>query len=127
MSPGEVSEGDSCDDGDGDGDGLSGSVTLPGGSDDGDGAGGQAGRQRDKKARTTPHVQESVTLTIPVRRWPTGTATFELTPKQDTVAEGPETVSVEGEATGFTVAPTELTLTDDDTVLDADHADGIAG
>ena len=63
-----------------------------------------------------------VTVTIPAKSL-TGTGTFTLTPTQDTVAEGPETVSVEGEATGFTVAPTELTLTDDDTVHDADHAD----
>ena len=74
---------------------------------------GALGRQR---VEGTDYAQVgSVTVTIPAKSL-TGTGTFELTPTQDTVAEGPETVSVEGEATGFTVAPTELTLTDDDTV-----------
>ena len=44
-----------------------------------------------------------------------GTGTFELTPTQDTVAEGAETLSVEGEATGFTVTGTTVRLTDDET------------
>ena len=43
-----------------------------------------------------------------------GTGTFELTPTQDTVAEGAETLSVEGEATGFTVTGTTVRLTDDE-------------
>ena len=37
-----------------------------------------------------------------------------LTPKQDTLAEGDETISIEGELTGVTVTPTSLTLTDDE-------------
>ena len=49
-------------------------------------------------------VQE-FTLTIPVGM-AQGTATFELTPMQDTVAEGDEEVSVKGTATGFTVTGT---------------------
>ena len=43
-----------------------------------------------------------------------GTGTFTLTPIQDAVAEGPETIDVTGTASGLTVSPTELTLTDDD-------------
>ena len=45
-----------------------------------------------------------------------GTGTFELTPTQDTVAEGAETLSVAGEATGFTVTGTTVRLTDDEAV-----------
>ena len=44
-----------------------------------------------------------------------GTATFTLTPTQDTLIEGNETIGVAGTATGLTVNGTELTLTDDDT------------
>ena len=47
---------------------------------------------------------------------------FELTPTQDTVSEGDETVSVEGTAPDFTVTGTTVTLTDDDTASDGDHA-----
>ena len=45
-----------------------------------------------------------------------GTGTFTLTPTDDTLGEGSETVSVTGSATGLTVTGTELTLTDDETV-----------
>ena len=44
-----------------------------------------------------------------------GTGTFTLTPTDDSIAEGDETVSVEGSATGLTVTDTELTITDNDT------------
>ena len=44
-----------------------------------------------------------------------GTGTFTLTPTQDTVSEGDETISVGGTATGLTVMGTSLTLTDDET------------
>ena len=44
-----------------------------------------------------------------------GTGTFTLTPTQDVLAEGDETISVEGTATGLTVTGASLTLTDDDT------------
>ena len=44
-----------------------------------------------------------------------GTATFTLTPTQDTVVEGNETIGVAGSSTGLTVNGTTLTLTDDDT------------
>ena len=44
-----------------------------------------------------------------------GTATFTLTPTQDTLIEGSETIGVAGSATGLTVNGADLTLTDDDT------------
>ena len=43
-----------------------------------------------------------------------GTATFTLTPKQDTLVEGNETIGVAGSATGLTVNGADLTLTDDE-------------
>ena len=42
------------------------------------------------------------------------TGTFTLTPTQDTVIEGDETIGVAGTATGLTVNGTTVTLTDDD-------------
>ena len=45
----------------------------------------------------------------------TGTGTFTLTPKQDTLIEGSETISVDGTSTGLTVNGTSATITDDDT------------
>ena len=47
---------------------------------------------------------------------PSGTATFTLTPTNDTLGEGDETISVTGTTTvpGLTVTGTELTITDDD-------------
>ena len=44
-----------------------------------------------------------------------GTAEFTLTPTDDTLVEGDETIGVAGTATGLTVNGAELTLTDDDT------------
>ena len=55
-----------------------------------------------------------LTLTIAAGQT-TGTTTFTLTPTDDAVAEGAETVSVTGTATGFTVTGATVTLTDDDT------------
>ena len=43
-----------------------------------------------------------------------GTATFTLTPVQDTLVESNETVGVAGSAAGLTVNGADLTLTDDD-------------
>ena len=43
-----------------------------------------------------------------------GSAPFTLTPTDDTLVEGNETISVDGAATGLTVNGTSLTLTDDD-------------
>ena len=44
-----------------------------------------------------------------------GTGTFTLTPTQDLLVEGDETISVKGTATGLTVTGASLTLTDDET------------
>ena len=43
-----------------------------------------------------------------------GSATFTLTPTQDTLIEGNETITVDGASTGLTVNPASMTLTDDD-------------
>ena len=43
-----------------------------------------------------------------------GSGTFTLTPTQDTVVEGDETISVDGTSTGVTVNGASVTLTDDD-------------
>ena len=43
-----------------------------------------------------------------------GSASFTLTPTDDTLVEGNETITVSGTATGLTVNGTSLTLTDDD-------------
>ena len=45
-----------------------------------------------------------------------GTATFTLTPTDDTLHEADETISVSGTATGLTVTPATLTITDDETL-----------
>ena len=57
---------------------------------------------------------DDLSVTIPVGML-SGTATFTVTPEQDTVAEGTETISVAGAASGFEVTDTEVTLTDDET------------
>ena len=44
-----------------------------------------------------------------------GTGTFTLTPTQDIVGEGDESITVGGTATDLTVMGTSLTLTDDET------------
>ena len=44
-----------------------------------------------------------------------GTGTFTVTPKQDTVVEGSETIGIAGSATGFSITGTSVTLSDDDT------------
>ena len=58
-----------------------------------------------------------LTLTIGTGQT-SGTATFTLTPTNDTLGEGDETISVTGTTTvpGLTVTGTELTITDDDSV-----------
>ena len=48
-----------------------------------------------------------------------GTGTFTLTPTQDLLVEGDETISVKGTATGLTVTGASLTLTDDETASTA--------
>ena len=43
-----------------------------------------------------------------------GEADFDLTPTQDTVAEGAETIDVSGASSGLTVTKAEVSITDDD-------------
>ena len=54
------------------------------------------------------------TVTIPAGDT-IGTAEFTVTPINDVLAEGDETLSVTGAATGLTVTGTEVTITDDET------------
>ena len=56
----------------------------------------------------------SFTLTIPANAT-SGNATFTLNPTDDDVAEGAETATVSGSASGLTVDPATLTITDNDT------------
>ena len=56
----------------------------------------------------------SFTLTIPAGVT-AGSQTFSLRPTDDNVAEGPETLTVTGDASGLTVEPATLTITDNDT------------
>ena len=58
-------------------------------------------------------------VTITVGRT-TGSATFTLTPKQDTLVEGAEAISVTGTSTGLTVNGAGVTITDDDTAPEVD-------
>ena len=75
----------------------------------------QVGATGDSATKGEDYAEvSSFTLEIPANTL-TGTGMFELTPKQDTVSEGDETVSVEGTAPDFTVTGTTVTLTDDDT------------
>ena len=65
-------------------------------------------------AGTDYQAVSNFSLTVPAGMT-SGTETFTLAPEQDEVAEGDETVSVTGTATGLAVTGTELVLTDDDT------------
>ena len=56
----------------------------------------------------------SFNVTIPATR-PSGQNTFSLTPVNDAIAEGDETLQVSGTATGLSVDGATLTLGDDDT------------
>ena len=56
---------------------------------------------------------DSVTVTIPAGEMQ-GTATLTLTPTDDTVAEGDETVQVSGAASGLAVTAAGVTITDND-------------
>ena len=88
---------------------LGGNVTLPGATEvTVSVAGGSATSGTDYTA------VESFTLTIAATE-STGTGTFTLTPKQDTVSEGNETIDVTGSAGGITVTKATMTLTDDET------------
>ena len=56
----------------------------------------------------------AVAVTIPAGQT-TGTATFTLTPVDDELVEGPETITVHGTASGLTVNDATLTLDDNET------------
>ena len=55
----------------------------------------------------------ALAITIPANET-AGQATFTLSPDNDAIAEGAETISVAGRASGLTVAPAALTLSDND-------------
>ena len=61
----------------------------------------------------TAVVPDPFEMTIPARA-PTGTATLSITPTDDEIVEGEETIRVEGTASGFTVSSAEITINDDD-------------
>ena len=52
-------------------------------------------------------------MTIPAEAR-TGTATLSVTPTNDQIVEGKETIHVEGAASGFTVSPARININDDD-------------
>ena len=61
-----------------------------------------------------------------------GEKTFSLTPTNDTLSEGNETLTVHATATGLTIADTEITITDDDalpelTIAGASVVEGYVG
>ena len=49
--------------------------------------------------------------------------TFTLTPENDVLAEGDETIDVTGTLSGITITPDEITLTDDDAVRQRHHVE----
>ena len=55
----------------------------------------------------------TLAITIPANET-TGQTTFTLRPENDAIAEGAETISVAGRASGLTVEPAALTLSDND-------------
>ena len=88
---------------------LDGSVTLPGATQVTVSVGGGTATSGTDYAAVP-----DFTVTIP-KESARGTGTFTLTPTQDSLAEGDETIDVTGNATDFTVTEAEITLTDDDT------------
>ena len=88
---------------------LGGSATLPGATEVSVSVGGGTATSGTDYAAVS-----DFTVTIP-KETASGTGTFTLTPTQDTIAEGDETIDVTGTADGFTVTKAEITLTDDET------------
>ena len=88
---------------------LGGSVTLAGATEVTVSVGGGSAT-----SGTDYTAVENFTLTIAATE-SSGTGTFTLTPTQDSVSEGNETIDVTGAASGFTVTQAEMTLTDDET------------
>ena len=87
---------------------LDGSATRPGATDVTVSVGGGSAT-----SGTDYTAVSNFTVTIP-KETASGTATFTLTPTQDTIAEGDESIDVTGAADGFTVTNAEVTLTDDE-------------
>ena len=56
----------------------------------------------------------TLAITVPANET-TGQTTFTLSPDNDAIAEGAETITVTGRVSGLTVEPTTLTLSDNDT------------
>ena len=69
--------------------------------------GGSATRNTDYAA------SDLASVTIPANS-ATGTATLTITPTDDSVVEGNETITIDGDAGSLTVIPATITLTDDD-------------
>ena len=88
---------------------LGGSVTLAGATEVTVSVGGGSAT-----SGTDYTAVENFKLTIAATE-SSGTGTFMLTPTQDSVSEGNETIDVTGAASGFTVTKAEMTLTDDET------------
>ena len=77
------------------------------------------GDSADSAASGTDYAAVSdFTITIPAGRT-SGSATFTLSPTDDTLVEGSETITVSGTNAARTVNGTSLTLTDDDSVAAA--------
>ena len=70
--------------------------------------GGTATEGADYAAVGTQEITIDATTT-------SGHKDFTLTPTDDDIAEGPETISITGTLSGVTVAPASISLTDDDT------------
>ena len=80
-----------------------------------DGQGGTTTTTRTTAAASAEDfTADSVTVTIPAGEMQ-GTATLTLTPTDDTVAEGNETVQVSGAASGLAITAAGVTIIDDDT------------
>ena len=88
---------------------LDDSMTLPGATEVSVSVGGGSAT-----SGTDYTAVSDFTVTIP-KETASGTGTFTLTPTQDDIAEGDESIDVTGNATGFTVTKAEMTLTDDET------------
>ena len=73
------------------------------------------GAGTDSATEGTDYAVSDFTVTIGT----SGTGTFTLTPTQDIVGEGDESITVGGTATDLTVTGTSLTLTDDETASTA--------
>ena len=63
---------------------------------------------------TNDYTPVTGTLTIPAST-ATGSTTLKITPVEDTIVEGDETIVVSGSASGFVIFPDTLTITDNDT------------